>query len=107
MWTGINGLQWSTHTGTRTGKGLSENQKLVNELDKAITRKIHRCRVYSPHWDNIWGADLAGVQLISIYNKRVRLLLCVIDIYSKYTWVVLLKVKKGTTITDAFQKKIW
>ena len=54
--------------------------------------------------DNIWGTDLADTQLISKLNKGFRLLLCVIDIYSKYAWVIPLKDKKGITITNAFQK---
>ena len=53
---------------------------------------------------NICGADLADMQLIIIFNKGYRFLLCVIDIYSKYEWDVLLKDKKGITITKAFQK---
>ena len=44
------------------------------------------------------------MQLISKFNKRIRFLLCVIDIRSKYTWVTPLKDKKGITITNAFQK---
>ena len=32
--------------------------------------------------------------------------MCVINIYSKYAWVVPLKVKKGTTITNAFEKNL-
>ena len=44
------------------------------------------------------------MQLISKFNKGFRLLLCVIDIFSKYPWVILLKDKKGITIVDAFQK---
>ena len=42
--------------------------------------------------------------LISKFNKRFRFLLCVIDIFSKYAWVVPLKDKKGISIVDAFQK---
>ena len=63
--------------------------------------------------DNIWGADLADMQLISKCNKGVRFLLCVIDIYSKYTWVIALKDKKVITITKNFKRinrkpdKIW
>ena len=34
----------------------------------------------------------------------MRFLLCVVDIFSKYTWVVHLKGIKGITITNAFQK---
>ena len=33
-------------------------------------------------------------------------LLCVVDIFSKYTWIIPLKDKKGITITNAFQKKL-
>ena len=63
------------------------------------------------------GADLAGIQLLSRYNKGIRFLLCIIDIFNKYNWVVPLKDKKGVTIVAAFQsilkqsnrkpKKIW
>ena len=44
------------------------------------------------------------MQMISKFNKGFRFLLCVIDIYSKYVWVIPLKEKKGVTITNAFQK---
>ena len=54
--------------------------------------------------DNIWGADLADMQLISRQNKGYRFLLCVIDLYSKYAWVVPIKDKKGETLVAAFQK---
>ena len=44
------------------------------------------------------------MQLINKFNKGFRFLLCVTDIYSKYTWIIPLKDKNGTTITNAFQK---
>ena len=44
------------------------------------------------------------MQVISKCYKGIRFLLCVIDIYSKYTWVAHVKDKKGITITNAFQK---
>ena len=44
------------------------------------------------------------MQLTSNFNKRIRFLLCAIDILRKYTWVVPLKDKIGITITNAFQK---
>ena len=50
------------------------------------------------------GADLADMHLISMFNKGFRFLLCVIDIFSKYAWVVPLKDEKGVSIVDAFQK---
>ena len=49
------------------------------------------------------GADLADMQLLRRYNKGIRFLLCVIDIFSKYAWVVPLKVKKGISIVKTFQ----
>ena len=59
--------------------------------------------MYSAFKDNIWVADLADMQLISKFNKGFKFLLCVIDIYSKYGWVVPLKDKKGVSIVNAFQ----
>ena len=52
----------------------------------------------------MWGADLADKQLLSKFNKGFRFLLCVIDIFSKYAWVISLKDKKGVNIVNAFQK---
>ena len=46
------------------------------------------------------------MQLISKFNKGSRFLLCIIDIFSKYAWVVPLKDKKGTSILNAFQKML-
>ena len=60
-------------------------------------------KVHSSFIDNIWGADLANIELISKYNKGFQFL-CVTDIYCKYAWLVPLKDKKGNIITMAFQK---
>ena len=59
--------------------------------------------MYSFFKDNIWGVDLADMQLISKYNKGIRYLLCAIDLFSKYAFVIPLKDKKRTTIADEFQ----
>ena len=45
-------------------------------------------------------------QLLNKFNKGTRFLLCVIGIFSKYAWVIPLGDKKGTTITNVFQKII-
>ena len=62
--------------------------------------------MHLPFIDNVWGADLADMQLIRKFNKGFRFLflLCVISIYSKYAWVIPLKDKKGITLTIAFKK---
>ena len=64
-----------------------QNEQLVEELDKPIIRKFKKTKVYSAFKDNIWAADLVDMQLLSRYNKGIRFLLCVIDIFSKYAWL--------------------
>ena len=44
------------------------------------------------------------MQWISKFNKGIRFLLCVTDIFSKYAWDVPLKDKKGLAIVNVFQK---
>ena len=60
--------------------------------------------MYSSFRDNIWGVDLAVMQLLSKFDKGFRFLLCVIDIFSKYVWLIPLKDKKGISIANAFEK---
>ena len=89
------------------GKELAnnkENMQLADELHKLIIRKFKKRKVYSSFRDIIWGVDLADMQLLSKFNKGFRFLLCVIDIFSKYAWVVPLKDKKGISIVNTFQK---
>ena len=83
---------------------LEFNEQLAKELHKRIIRNFKKRTVYSRFKDNIWRVDLADMQLISKFNKGFRFLLCVIDIFSKYAWVVPLKDEKGVSIVDAFQK---
>ena len=80
-----------------------QNEQLADELHKPIIRKLKKRKVYSAFKDNIWAADVADMQLLSRYNKGIRFSLCVIDIFSKYAWVVPLKDKKGISIVKAFQ----
>ena len=84
-------------------KNMSD-QQLAEELHKQIIRKFKKIKVHSTFINNIWSADLADMQLISKFNKGIHFLLCVIDNYSKYAWVIPLKDKKGITNTNAFQK---
>ena len=83
---------------------IKENQQLANELHNLVIRKFNKRKVYSAYKDYIWDADLADMQLICKFNKEFRFSLCVIDIVSKFAWVVPLKYKKGASIVDAFQK---
>ena len=46
------------------------------------------------------------MQSLSKYNKGIKYLLCAIDLFSKYAWVIPIKDKKGTSVVNAFQKII-
>ena len=70
---------------------------LADERHKPIIKKFK---------DNIWGVDLADMQSLSRKNKGIKYLLCAIDLYSKYAFVIPLKDKKGISIVNAFNKII-
>ena len=91
-----------------SGSGIANepNYQLANELHKPIIRKFKKRKVYSSFRDNIWGVDLADMQSLSKYNKGIKYLLCAIDIFSKYAWVVPLNDKTGVSFVNAFQKII-
>ena len=81
-----------------------ENIQLADKVRKPIIRKFEKRKVCSSSRDNIWGVDLVDMQLLSKFNKGIRFSLCVINIYSKYVWVIPLKDKKGISIVKVFQK---
>ena len=85
------------------GAGIKENQQLENELHKPIIRKFKKRKVYSSNKDNIWGVDLADMQLISKYNKGIKYLLCVISLFSKYAWVAPFKIRKVLALLMHFK----
>ena len=88
------------------GSGIinKPNYQLANELHKPSIRKFKKRKVYSLYRDNIWGVDLADMQSLSKYNKGIKYLLCVIDLFSKYAWVIPRTDKKGTSIVKAFKR---
>ena len=90
----------------RTGSGIASSSILADELHKPIIRKFNKRKVYLQFKDNIWGVDLADMQSLSRKNKGIKYLLCAIDLYSKYTFVIPLKDKKGISIVNAFNKII-
>ena len=79
---------------------------LAYELPKPIIKKFNKRKVYSQFKDNIWGVDLADMQSLSKKNKGIKYLLCAIDLYSKYAFVIPLKDKKRISIVNAFNKTI-
>ena len=82
---------------------IEPNYQLANELHRQINKKFDRRKVYSSFRDNIWSVDLADMQSLSKYNEGIKYLLCAIDLFSKYAWVVPLKDTRGIGIVNAFQ----
>ena len=88
------------------GSGITSSSILAEELHKPIIRKFNKRKVYSQLKDNIKGVDLADMQSLSRKNKGIEYLLCSIDLYSKYAFVIPLKDKKGISVVNAFDKII-
>ena len=93
----------NTFYGSGVKNGNKSDQQFAEELHKPIIKKFKKLKVHLPFTNNISGADFADMQLISQFNRGFRFLLRVIDIYSKYPWVIPLQDKKEITITNVFQ----
>ena len=61
---------------------------LADELHKPVIRKFKKRKVCSQFKDNIWEVALADMQSLSRKNKGIKYLLCTIDLYSKYAFVI-------------------
>ena len=72
----------------------SNSSILADELHKPIIRNVNKRKVYSQFKDNIWGVDLADMQSLSRKNEGIKYILCAIDLFSKYTFVIPLQDKK-------------
>ena len=55
-------------------KSMPQIEQLAEELHKHIIRKFKKRKVYSAFKDNICGADLADMQLISKFIEELRFL---------------------------------
>ena len=101
----------STLIGTkkRFGWGLGEAEKkkkfstLAEKLHKPVKRKFRKRRVMVNGIDKIWAADLADMKAFEKDNDGYTFLLLVIDIFSKYGWIVPLKNKKGVNVAKALE----
>ena len=89
--------------GLKTEKKSKWTDQLAEELHKPVTRKFRTRKVYVNGIDKIWAADLVDMQAFSKYNEGVKYLLTVVDIFSKYGWMIPLKNKTGTEVASALQ----
>ena len=82
---------------------IKKAQTLAEELHKPIRRKFKKCRVLVNGIDKIWAADLVDMQSFSKFNRSVKYLLAVIDVFSKYGWLIPLKDKTGKSVASALK----
>ena len=83
-----------------------DKKSMAKPFINLLLKKFNQRKVYSQFKDNIWGVDLADMQSLSRKNKSIKYLLCAIDLYSKYAFVIPLKNKKRISIVNAFNKII-
>ena len=93
-------------SGIKKDTTKSSSLILADELHKPVIKKFNKRKLYSQFKDNIWGVDLADMQSLSKKNKNIKYLLCAIDLYSKFEFVLPLKDKKGISVTNGFNKII-
>ena len=86
---------------TMNGRGRWTDQ-LADELHRPKRKTFPRRRVYSKGIDHIWSADLVDMQAFSRQNRGFKYLFTIIDVFSKFAWVLPLKNKTGKAITAAF-----
>ena len=70
---------------------LLPSQIINLQMNLQITRKFRKRKAYSLFRDIVWVVDLADIQSLSKYKKGIRYLLCAIELFSKFVWVVFLK----------------
>ena len=80
------------------------SSQLADELHKPVRRRFENRHVFVKQIDDIWAADLVDMSSFSGTNKGYNFLLTVIDVYSKYGWIVPLKTKTGKEVASALTK---
>ena len=93
------------NTKQKFGLGVKNSNKILSEeLHKPKRKNFLRRKIIVNHIDAIFAADLVEMQKFAKSNRGFRYLLTCIDIFSKYSWVIPLKDKKGINVKNALQK---
>ena len=85
------------------GRRKKKVSTLAEELHKPVRKKFKRRRVLVNGIDKVWAADLADMQAFSKFNRGIKYLLAVIDVFSKYGWLIPLKDKTGKSVASALK----
>ena len=83
--------------------GWELKKTLAEELHKPVRRKFKRHRVLVNGINKIWATDLVDMQAFTKFNRGVKYLLAVIDVFSKYGWLIPLKDKTGKSVASALK----
>ena len=75
---------------------------LPQELHKPVIKIFKRGKIYLRFKDNTWAADLAEVVSLSRKKYDVKYFLCVINDFTKYSWVKPLRDKKAEIVLHGF-----
>ena len=86
----------------KPGSGASVNEEPVQELHKPVIEQFKRRKVYARFKDNIWNADVAEIKSLSSANCGVKYLLCVMRVFTEYSWTKTLKDNKAKTVLRDF-----
>ena len=90
---------------SKLGLGIDNSNKILSEeLHKTKRKNFPRRKIIVNHIDEIFAADLVEMQKFAKLNKGYRYLLMCTDIFSKYSWVIPLKDKKGFNVKNALEK---
>ena len=88
--------------------GIKKNSRwtdaLAEELHKPVTKKFEKRRVIVRGVDKIWAADLVDMKAFAKDNEGVKYLLTVLDVFSKYGWILPLKTKTGVEVANALRQ---
>jgi len=88
----------------RLGWGLKNwTDELAEELHKPVQKKFRKRRIWVSGIDNIWAADLVDMTEFAKFNNGYKYLLTVIDVFSKYGRIILLKNKTGKATASALK----
>ena len=88
----------------RMGWGIQWTNELADELHRPVRRKFQKRKVFAKTIDDIWSADLIEMVPLAKYNKGYKYLLMIIDVFSKYGWIMPVKAKTGAAVSAAFEK---
>ena len=87
----------------KLGMGVWSSQ-LADERHKHVRRRFEIPHVFAKQIDDVWAADLVDMSSFSRSNQGYKFLVTVIDVYSKYGWIVPLKTRTGKEVASALTK---